>query len=157
TAAAPPVLDFVHVEANEDGSSGGHAALGVGGEIFHYEYEPPGWLRLSRETAGAFERHYLPLENPSIHVRRIPVDEETPALVRDELVRRHVAQAQQDAMRADLHADVELLAALVEQSRHGEAAGTVALDGPGFFFAPAAEATPAGGEPALVLLRARLV
>lgn len=47
-AEPTPVVEYLTVEANEAGASGGHAALRLGARVFHFEAEA-GHLRLARE------------------------------------------------------------------------------------------------------------
>jgi len=142
--AAPVFLDYLYVEANEGGSSGGHAALRVGDEVFHFEYRPPGILVLRREAFDDFRRQYAGLENRTIEVRRIPVSEDTLRLVRRRFQRRHFVQRQQLAHLQTLRADRRIL----EQMLQGE----VELDGAGFFFRDAETS-----DPALLALRQRVL
>ena len=48
-AGSPRFVDYVYIEANEGGSSGGHAALRLGDETYHFQHEHPGLLRLHRD------------------------------------------------------------------------------------------------------------
>ena len=76
-AAAGPAIDFLYIEANEGGSSGGHAALRLADATFHFQRDPTGLLRLVRERSGTFERQYRMHQNRTIHVSRIPVSDAT--------------------------------------------------------------------------------
>lgn len=153
-ATAEQVVDYLYIEANEGSSSGGHAALRLGDAVFHFQREEPGILRLTRAPAGAFERQYRVLQNRTIHVSRVPVSDETFALVRDGFARRQLAQTQQLDCLESLRADVRLLDAMLARRRG--AGGDIRLAGPGFFFADAGGPTPAAEEPALVALRAQV-
>src|SRR2546430_9932806 len=42
--ASDRFIDYLYVDANEGGSSGGHAGLRVGDDVFHFEYRRPGVL-----------------------------------------------------------------------------------------------------------------
>ena len=85
-------IDYLYVESNEGGSSGGHVALRFGDRIFHFQYAGTGFLRVSRESFEGFRRHYTLLENRPIHLTRIPVSAETFDLVHDFFTRRRVIQ-----------------------------------------------------------------
>src|SRR5215510_613974 len=102
--------DYLYIEANEGGSSGGHVALGLGDEVFHFEHR-----------------------SPAIHVSRIPVSEETYGLLVDRFRRRHFLQTR----HLDVMDGLERDRVTLEQMRAGalliEAAGLfVASEAPGF-------------------------
>ena len=142
-------LDWITIAANEGGSSGGHAALRIGDETFHYQFERPGILELTIDPWDDFVTRYRLVENRTVSIRRVPVSDATALLIDDEFRRRHVAQAQRRACVADLAADARLLAA-VRAARRGVANG-VPVAGAGLF-----AATSPTEEPVLVALRARV-
>src|SRR5215469_6774086 len=76
-------VDYLYIEANEGGSSGGHVALGLGDEVFHFEHRSPGILVLGVDDLEHFRYRYGVRENRTIHVSRIPVSEETYGLIVD--------------------------------------------------------------------------
>lgn len=143
SGAAAADLVYLHVEANEGGSSGGHVALRVGDDVYHYQHEAPGVLRLARDAADRFEQQYRLTQNRTIHATHVTVDDETLDRIGEELTRRHRIGVQQRACRAALAADVALLAAM-----DGEPIA-VRVDGLGFFADDGAE------EPALAAVRTR--
>ncbi len=136
--AAAADVAYLHVEANEGGASGGHVALRVGDDVFHYQHEAPGVLRLDREPVERFEQRYRLVENRTIHATHVAVDDVTVERIRDELTRRYRIGTQHRACVAALAADVALLSAMV-----GEPVD-VRIEGLGLF------ADDGGGEPALV-------
>lgn len=142
-------LDWITIAANEGGSSGGHAAIRVGDEAFHYQFERPGILELTIERWDDFAVRYRLLENRTISVRRVAVSDATALAVEDEFRRRHVAQGQRRACVAELAADAGFLAA-VRAARRGGGDG-VSVGGAGLF----ASSSPTT-EPILVGLRDRL-
>ena len=68
-------IDYLYVEANEAGGSGGHAAIRFGDRVFHFQWTDAGLLGVSREDFEGFRRHYALLENRTIRVIRIPVSD----------------------------------------------------------------------------------
>lgn len=158
-AAAAPAVDYLYIDANEGGSSGGHAAIRFGDATFHYQHQPPGVLRLLRERSARFDRHYALLENRTIHVSRIPVSDETFALLRDGFARRQLAETEHLRTLEALGRDRRLLEAM----RSGT--GTLPVRGAGLFFAGDVRVTAdgvaapsgAGTERALLALHARVV
>lgn len=137
-------VDYLYVDANEGGSSGGHAALGVDGQVFHYEYLPPGILVPRRDSFDHFRRQYAILENRTIEIIRIPVDERHHARMVEQLSRDHLIRSQQLAILDQARADRRALEELQ--------AGAVEVEGLGFF-GSARVAPDTEPEPALVALR----
>jgi len=142
--ASDRFIDYLYIDANEDGSSGGHVGLRVGDDVFHFEYRRPGMLVLRRETFGEFRHAYTVLENRTIEVSRIPVSEETFRLVRERFRRRYFVQRRQLEFLDTLRTERRIL----EQMRQGR----VALDGAGFFFGEGR-----APDPALLALRQRVL
>jgi hypothetical protein len=140
---ADRVVDYLYVDANEGGSSGGHVALRVGEDVFHFEYRRPGILALRREPFDEFVEEYARRENRTIEVSRIPVTEENYRQLHDRFRRRHLIQRQ--------HLDA------LERLRSGRRtleelrAGEVAIEGAGFFSADVASEQP------LLALRQRVL
>jgi hypothetical protein len=127
---ADRVVDYLYVDANEGGSSGGHVGLRVGDDVFHFEYRRPGLLVLRREPFDEFVEEYARRENRTIEVSRIPVTEEKHRELHDRFRRRHLIQRQHlDALEA-LRAGRRTL----EELRAGE----VAIEGAGLFSVDAA-------------------
>jgi len=93
--ASDRFIDYLYVDANEGGSSGGHVGLRVDDDVFHFEYRRSGMLVLQRETFGEFRHQYAGLENRTIEASRIPVSEETFRLVRERFRRRYFVQRRQ--------------------------------------------------------------
>lgn len=151
-AAAGRFIDYVYVEPNEGGSSGGHVALRIDSETFHFQQAGEGLLRLQRDNSDAFDFRYSMLGNRPVHITRIAVADDTADLVRDAFTRRLLVEAAQFEHLEALRADV----ALFEDWRPG--APPLAVRGAGYF-------SPAGAplssiavaeSPALVQLRARV-
>lgn len=163
-ARGAPVVEYLYIDANEGGSSGGHVALRLGDHVFHFQHRPPGIAALKRDAYAHFRRHYADLENRTIHASRLPVSEETYALLVEHFSRQHVIQDQQIEALEALHRDRRALEGMLRE--------TVSVEGGGFFFADHAlvagripgrdaiedESAPleAVTEPAIVALRRRI-
>ena len=130
-AAAEPGrhIDYLYIEANEGGSSGGHVALGLGDEVFHFEHRSPGILVLGLDDLDHFRYRYSVRENRTIHVSRIPVSEETYTLLVERFRRRHFLQTRHLDVIDGLARD----RATLEQIR----AGVLAIEAAGLFAPPA--------------------
>src|SRR5262245_15807417 len=72
-AAAARFVDYLYIEANEGGSSGGHAAIRFGDETYHFQHERGGLIHLQRDASDHFRYAYGVLENRPIHVSRVAV------------------------------------------------------------------------------------
>src|SRR5512144_1445417 len=102
---AESFVDFLHIEANEGGSSGGHAALRVDDRVYHFEHVPPGLLRLHRDRTDAFIYAYATLANRPIHVQRLALRDAAFAQLRETLSRRQLVQDAQFELRDALQRD----------------------------------------------------
>jgi hypothetical protein len=154
--AASPSIDYIYVDAGEGGSSGGHAGLRIGELVYHFEFVPPGLVRLRRQPFERFARQYTLLENRTMQISRIPVSGETYALMRDHFRRRYAIQVHHfDALDA-VRADRDVIQLLLAGARDGAATPTITIDEAGYF-ARSDTARAAGSQsPALVALRERL-
>jgi hypothetical protein len=140
-------IEYLYIEANEGGSSGGHVALGLGDEVFHFEHRSPGILILGRDDREHFRHRYRVRENRTIHVSRIPVSE-THRLLVERFRRRHFLQARHldviDGLRGDQ--------ATLEQMLSGR----IDVEAAGPFSSKAASAASLTPDPDLAHLRARV-
>jgi hypothetical protein len=135
-AAAALFVDYLYVEANEGDSSGGHVALRLGDEVFHFQHETPGILRVRRIEAAGFNHSYAMLGNRTIRESRIAVSEDTHALLRDAFNRLFLIQDAQLEYREALLRDLSLFEQLqkMDPSRRGEdAIISLKLKGLGYF------------------------
>ncbi|PYM18843.1 MAG: hypothetical protein DMD78_26625 [Candidatus Rokuibacteriota bacterium] len=123
--ASERFIDYLYIDANEGGSSGGHVGLLVDDDVFHFEYRRPGMLVLRRETFDEFRHQYAALENRTIEVSRIPVSEETFRLVRQRFRHRYFVQRRQLEVLDTLGTERQILEQMLQ--------GRVELDGAGFF------------------------
>src|SRR5262249_27103374 len=112
-------VDYVYVEANEGGSSGGHAAMRFGDEAYHFQHEPGGLLRLHRDDWQHFRDTYGVLENRTMHMSRVAVSASTYEELRRRFGERYLIERrvfeQRDALRDD-----RALLQLFLPRRHGD-------------------------------------
>jgi hypothetical protein len=164
-AAPRPTIDYLYVDANEGGASGGHAAIRFGDEVFHFEYRSPRTIRLRRDDFGSLLHRYTILDNRSLVLQRIPVSEQTFRLLRDEFAGRFMVQDQHLRAQAAIAADRQLLATLLAYRAGRKPEEPVSFEGVGFFFERARppdmrplleRETTAQTAPALVSLRTRV-
>jgi hypothetical protein len=145
-----PAFEYLYIDANEDGASGGHTAIRFGDQTYHFTYQEPGVLSLQRLDSEHFVHRYATLENRSIEVQRVAVPGGTYELLREAFNQRFLEERKEYDLLAALRAD----RALVEEAGGGtitlsmRAAGYFASDAPG----PARQASP---NAALARLRRR--
>jgi hypothetical protein len=142
--ASDRFIEYLYIDANEGGSSGGHVAVRVDDDVFHFEYRRPGILVLRREPFGEFRHDYTGLDNRTIEASRIPVSDATFRLVRERFRRRHFVQRRQLEQLDTLRTERRIL----EQMWHGH----LDVDGAGFF-----SRDDSAPDPVLVALRQRVV
>jgi hypothetical protein len=73
-SAHAKLVQFLYVEASEGNSSGGHVAVQLGDEVYHYQYENA-LIRLFKHKAEAFRVNYQLLQNRTIHIADIAVSD----------------------------------------------------------------------------------
>jgi hypothetical protein len=165
-AEEPPArtFEYLYVDANEGGSSGGHVAIRFGAEVYHYQHEEPGVLRLYREGDQAFFHLYGALQNRNIRVVRVAVSDDTYRLLRDGFEeQRQIQDAQFDRL-SGLAEDAALLEHFLrERAARREGARDqglpeLSLPAAGFFLSSGGDPTLAAvPSPVLLELRARIV
>ena len=152
--ARAATLDYLHVEANEGGSSGGHVALAVGDDVFHFQHESSGLLALRRDQRPGFRVRYTLLENRPVHVTHLASDDATVGRLREAFARRLMVEDEERRRQAGLDADV----ALFDLAAHAPADAAWPVRGAGYFLADgfATGGAGAGTSPALAALRDRV-
>ena len=112
-AAETKPFDYLYIEANEGGSSGGHAAIRFGERVYHFQNRE-GRLVLDRETTRSFFHDYALLNNRTIHLSRVELAHADRALLLERFNRRHHAQQRQlDVLQRQAPQPAEPLGALV--------------------------------------------
>lgn len=105
-------LEFLYINANEGSASGGHAALKLDQQVFHFQHVEPGLLRLFRDDFAAFEFAYGFQENRTIRGHSIEVAEDFFIALRGAFTRRLLIQNQQFAALQALYDDQALISGL---------------------------------------------
>jgi hypothetical protein len=161
-AAEPHTLEYLSIEANEGGSSGGHAAIRFDDVVYHFQHHAPGVLRLHRDDASGFLFTYSLLQNRDIAVSRISVADDTYAMLRSWFNRRYLTEGIEfDALDA-ASGDRALIALLLRRKRApdatvaAESADGIGLRGAGYFFADGGEYPAQAQSAALAALRERV-
>ncbi len=89
-SARAAAVDYLYLESNVGGSSGGHVALRFGEVVFDYRLGELHTLRLHRSDADAFRYGAQVLGNRTIHVARVEVPEDRYEALLRRFHRRHL-------------------------------------------------------------------
>lgn len=104
-APQPPGFDFLYIESNVGTASGGHVALRIGDDVFHYQHAADGFLELARDDWARFRFAYNDRDNRNIHVARLRVTPLEAERIRDRFVHLYLVQRGHleflDALRRD--------------------------------------------------------
>ncbi len=112
---SPGGVSILYIEANSGDSSGGHAALRIGSEVYHYQFGRNGRLHLERESWEAFRFFYNDLDNRDIHEARLPLPPEYEQRIWRYFTRRLLEQENRRARLRELEDDLRLLRKLARQ------------------------------------------
>jgi hypothetical protein len=118
---------FLYIDANVGGSSGGHSALRIDNNVYHFQYYPDGIFRLIREPWTYFRYIYNDLENRSIHIAHIQLDPEDKAAIKEHFDRFHLIQSAYLERLQTLIDDTKLIHDLASKSRQ------ISISGAGLF------------------------
>jgi hypothetical protein len=121
-AGATDVFDFLYIEGNVGGASGGHVAVRFGDEVFHYQNAEGAQLRLVREDFEFFRHTYSVLQNRTIHLSRLDVADETYDRLSERFHARHLIEQAHFDQLAWQRRDAALIARITEVQRE-DAAG----------------------------------
>ncbi len=90
----PPstTIQFIYIDANVGGSSGGHSALKIGNNVYHFQYFPDGLFKLVRERWSYFRYVYNDLENRTLYVAHIQVESRDLEKLKEHLDRYYLIQ-----------------------------------------------------------------
>lgn len=121
------LVEYLYIDANEDQASGGHTAMRIGSDVFHFQYDA-GMLTMARDDWADFQLSYRGYQNRNIRAERLAVSEDTHKRLRSSFVRRHITQTGQLDLLADTRRDLALAQALSRQP-----ADPIVLPGFGFF------------------------
>jgi hypothetical protein len=138
-------VDYLHVAANEGGSSGGHVAIRFDDWTYHFQRSEDARLELHRDDSDTFRHRYAVLGNRTIRAHRVGVDDHTWELLRSTFNTAYLGELERSENLRSLRADERLLKDLADGG-----GGAVAVRGAGYFD------RIGRGEPALVALRARI-
>ncbi len=137
------LVEYLYLDANEDQASGGHAALRINDDVFHFQYNN-GLLTMARDPWADFQLSYRGYQNRNISSTRLDISRDSFELIRASFVRRHLTQSRQIELLQDTDRDLALLSSL-------QAMPAASLELPGFgFFEPPVVVDEGGRRESLV-------
>ena len=109
-ASSPsPPFQFIYIDANVGGSSGGHSALRINNTVYHFQYFPDGLFKLVRERWPYFRYIYNDLENRTLYVAHIHIENRDLQTLQEYLDRYYLIQEAHMSRLGELSADTQLL------------------------------------------------
>lgn len=135
--AAAHFVKYLHVEANEGDSSGGHTAIRFDNETFHFQHDSSGIIRIQRLDSQTFDHIYADLGNRGIRESWIEVSEESYKLLLDGFNQVLFIQDEQLRILASLRRDVTLFEILLNRLQPSDSSKHPAdfpLKGLGYFW-----------------------
>jgi len=139
-AVSAASFNYLYIEASEGNSSGGHAAIQFGDDIYHYQHVDSGLIRLFRQEKTGFHFTYRYLQNRPMHLSRIEVGEDTFDLLKDQFKWQFLTQERQFKLLDDLHKERLFIRHLLHKATAGQAvvdadaATVLRLKGVGLFY-----------------------
>ena len=109
TLSPSPPFQFIYIDANVGGSSGGHGALRINNTVYHFQYFPDGLFKLVRERWPYFRYIYNDLENRTLYVAHIHIKRHDLQTLQEHLDRYYLIQKAHMARLGELSADTQLL------------------------------------------------
>ena len=125
--AGPSFISVIYVESNTGDSSGGHAAVRIGDDCFHFQHSPEGLVLLEKEGWEDFRFYYNDLGNRDIYLAEIALQPGEAMAIWQEFMRLRLCQEQQAAKVRDLEGYSRLAAKLLNGS------GRIPVRGAGLF------------------------
>ena len=155
-SARAAAVDYLYLESNVGGSSGGHVALRFGDVVFDYRLGDLHTLRLHRSDVDAFRYGAQVLGNRTLHVARVEVPKDRHEELLRRFHQRHLIARRSfqwlDAVRDERRWLEEWQRAAATREADADGAGEE-IAGAGFF---ELDAAPEVVSPALGALRSRI-
>ena len=133
-------FNYLYIEASEGNSSGGHAAIEFGDEVYHYQHLDSGLIQLFKLEKDQFHFLYRYLQNRPIHMNSVNVSDETFHLLREHFKWEYLTQQSRYKLLDDLEKDRGFIRHLLHQLTGDSAQedeytnATLRLKGVGLFY-----------------------
>jgi len=127
-ALSSHAVSIIYIEANTGDSSGGHAALKTGRDVFHFQHGESGLLLLHRDTWNTFRFYYNDLGNRTMYQARLDLPYDAAAKIRTGFIRLLIEQEERLCQLHEYMKDVRLLEAFANGDERSF------IKGAGFFF-----------------------
>ncbi|MFM8445477.1 MAG: hypothetical protein ACKN9W_19325 [Methylococcus sp.] len=124
-AVQPSFIEYLYIDANVGGSSGGHTAIKLNDWVYHFQNED-GYTQLTRESWHRFRWVYNDLDNRNIHIARVALTAANAERINNRLSLLLLVQKRHAEYMEALNQDLKVLDAW----HHNE---PIAIDGLGFF------------------------
>ncbi len=110
-----PSFGLIYVEANTGGASGGHLAVRVGPQVFHFQQHEDGFFRLERTPWPKFLHIYNDIENRPLYFARTRIGKDKLERLEGHFLRLLMVQQQNFDNLRRLEDDVSFLKGLLEK------------------------------------------
>ncbi len=111
-----PSFGLIYVEANTGGASGGHLAIRVGPQVFHFQQYEDGFFRLERTPWPKFLHIYNDIENRPIYFAKTKIGKDKIERLEGHFLRLLMVQQQNFENLRRLENDVSFLKGLLKKN-----------------------------------------
>ncbi len=111
-AAGPDHISILYIESNTGDSSGGHAALRAGDDVFHFQHSAQGLLILHREQFKRFRYFYNDLGNRDIYEARLDLPPDAAGKIWEHFTRLIIRQGDMLARLSELEDELRTYVAI---------------------------------------------
>jgi len=134
-AGGAHTLEYLYIEPNSGGSSGGHVAIRLDDTVYHFQQGDFGTIRLTRDPFDAFEHAYRALGNRRIRAEVADVSREAFEHLRRYIDVRYVVQRSHFDLSESFSADRTFLQYLTARHDPARAAASkeIAISAAGYF------------------------
>ena len=113
-----PGADFIYIDANIGHSSGGHSALKLDDEVYHFQYYPDGIFRLVRDTWEDFTFVYNIMDNRNMVIHKTGLKKTSHDILVQEFNSYYLIQQKHISNLIMLREDIRLLEAYLDNREY---------------------------------------
>ena len=85
-------FDFIYINSSVDMAAGGHTAVRFDETIYHFQYYSDGYFLLAKDRWADFRYDYNDLQNRTINIVSIPLNDEVFTKIKQQFNRRYILQ-----------------------------------------------------------------